>query len=89
MALGANQNSVLGMVLRTAFVQVVIGLAIGIPAAIAAGRGITAQLYAVKPYDPAVLATATLLLGLAAVIAAIIPARRAARVNPVQALRSE
>jgi predicted permease len=89
MALGADQKSVLAMVLRTAFVQVLVGLAIGIPAAIAAGRGITAQLYAVKPYDPAMLATATLLLGLAALIAAIIPARRAARVNPVQALRSE
>jgi predicted permease len=89
MALGADRKSVLGMVLRTAFAQVGIGLAIGIPAAIGAGRAISAQLYAVKPYDPTMLAFATLLLGLAALIAALIPASKAAGVNPMQALRSE
>jgi predicted permease len=89
MALGADRNSVLGMILRTAFVQVLIGLAIGIPAAIAAGRGIADQLYGVKPYDPAMLAIATVMLGLAAFLAAVIPARRAAGVNPTQALRAE
>jgi predicted permease len=89
MALGADQKLVLSMVLRSAFVQVGIGLAIGIPAAILAGRGMTNQLYGVKAYDPAVLAVATLLLGLAALIAAFIPARRAASVNPMQALRGE
>ena len=89
MALGADRNSVLALVLRSAFLQVAIGLGIGIPAAILAGRGITAQLYDVKPYDPPVLAFATFLLGLAALIAAAIPARRAASVNPTQALRSE
>lgn len=89
MALGADQRSVLSMVLRSAFLQVAIGLAIGVPAAIAAGRGMTNQLYGVKPYDPSMLALATLLLALAALIAAIIPARRAASVNPMLALRGE
>jgi predicted permease len=89
MALGADRVTVLGMVLRGAFLQVAIGLAIGIPAAIGAGRAITAQLYAVKPYDPVMLAFATLLLGVAALIAAVIPARRAAGVDPMKALRAE
>jgi ABC-type antimicrobial peptide transport system permease subunit len=89
MALGADRRTVLGMVLRGAFVQVGIGLAIGIPAAIAAGRGITDQLYAVKPYDPAILAVATLVLGLAALVAAAVPARRAVNVNPTDALRAD
>jgi predicted permease len=89
MALGANRSSVLSMVLRSAFLQVLIGLAIGIPAAIAAGRGISDQLYAVKPYDPMVLALATFLLGLAALLASVIPAQRAASINPTEALRAE
>lgn len=89
MALGANRNSVLSMVLRGAFLQVLIGLGIGVPAAIAAGRAITDQLYAVKPYDPFILTFATLLLGLAALLASVIPARRAASVNPTVALRTE
>ena len=89
MALGANRVSVLTMVLRNAFVQVALGLAIGIPVAIAAGRAITSQLYSVKPYDPGILALATLLLGAAAFVAAVIPARRATSVDPTRALRSE
>jgi len=89
MALGARRGTVLGMVLRSAFWQVAIGLVIGIPAAILAGRAITDQLYAVKPYDPLILALAVLLLGLAALTAAAIPARRAVNVNPTEALRSE
>jgi ABC-type antimicrobial peptide transport system permease subunit len=89
MALGADRKSVLAMVLRSAFLQVAIGLAIGIPAAIGAGKAMTSQLYAVKPYDPLVLAAATLMLVLATVIAAVIPARRAAALDPMRALRSE
>jgi predicted permease len=89
MALGANRASVLTMVLRNAFVQVAIGLAIGIPVAIGAGRAIASQLYSVKPYDPAILAVATLLLGMAAFVAAVIPAQRATSVDPMRALRSE
>jgi predicted permease len=89
MALGADRGTVLSMVLRSAFMQVAIGLAIGIPAAIAAGRAITDQLYAVKPYDPVILLVAVFVLGLAALAAAAVPARRAVNVNPTEALRSE
>ena len=89
MALGADRGSVLAMVLRGAFRQVGIGLALGIPAAIGAGHLVASRLFGVRPWDPLMLAGAALLLGLAALIAAFIPARRAASVDPVQALRSE
>jgi ABC-type antimicrobial peptide transport system permease subunit len=89
MALGADRGNVLGMVLRGAFWQVAIGLAIGIPAAIGAGRAMNDQLYVVKPYDPAILALAAVALALAALAAAVVPARRALSVNPTDALRAE
>jgi predicted permease len=89
MALGADRASVVRMVLRGAFLQVGIGLALGIPAAILAGRAMAGQLYGVRPWDPAMLGAATVLLGLAAFLAAVIPARRAAGLDPVDALRAE
>ncbi|MGA8530366.1 MAG: ABC transporter permease [Acidobacteriaceae bacterium] len=89
MALGADRGSVVRMVLRGAFLQVGIGLALGIPAAILAGRAMAGQLYGVRPWDPVMLAAATALLGLAAFLAAVIPARRAAGLDPVEALRME
>ena len=89
MALGANRLMVLKLVLRAAFLQVAIGLAVGIPAAILAGRAIANLLFGVKPYDPFILAMTAFLLGFAALIAALIPARRAASIDPMQALRAE
>jgi ABC-type antimicrobial peptide transport system permease subunit len=89
MALGADRWRVVKMVLRRAFSQVGIGLALGIPAAIGAGRLMKDQLFGVKPWDPVMLAFATLLLALAAVLASVIPARRAAGVEPMVALRNE
>jgi putative ABC transport system permease protein len=89
MALGADRGSVVKMVLRGAFSQVGIGLALGIPAAIGAGKLMTDQLFGVKPWDPVMLAVATLLLALAALLASVIPARRAAGVEPMVALRNE
>jgi putative ABC transport system permease protein len=89
MTLGADRGSVLLMVLRGAFWQVGIGLALGIPAAIGAGYLIANQLFGVRPWDPLMLSGATLLLGLAALLAAVIPARRATRVDPMVALRYE
>jgi putative ABC transport system permease protein len=89
MALGANHGSVVAMVLRGAFWQVGIGLVLGIPAAIGAGHLIASQLFGVMPWDPLMLSAATLLLLMAALIAAVIPARRAASIEPIQALRSE
>jgi len=89
MALGADRGSVVAMVLRGAFAQVGIGLALGIPAAIGAGHLIASQLFGVRPWDPLLLSGATLVLGLAALTAAAIPARRATRVDPIVALRYE
>jgi putative ABC transport system permease protein len=89
MALGANRGDVVRMVLRGSFSQIGIGLAIGIPAAIGAGKLMSDQLFGVKPWDPIMLTMATLLLGLAAFLASLIPARRAAGVEPMVALRNE
>jgi putative ABC transport system permease protein len=89
MALGADRGRVLGMVLGDAFWQVGIGLVLGIPAALAAGRLMTSQLYGVDPWDPAMLAIALLLLVAAGLFASLIPAWRAAGVDPMVALRTE
>jgi ABC-type antimicrobial peptide transport system permease subunit len=89
MALGADRRDVVRMVLRGAFSQIGIGLALGIPAAIGAGKLMTGQLFGVKPWDPVMLTAATILLGVAALLASLIPARRAASVEPMVALRSE
>jgi ABC-type antimicrobial peptide transport system permease subunit len=89
MALGADRGQVTKMILSGAFLQIGIGLAIGIPAAIGAGRLMTSQLFGVKPWDPIMLALATLMLSLAALLASAIPAQRAASVEPMVALRNE
>jgi len=89
MALGATRSSVISMVLRGALWQILIGLAIGIPAALYAGHLMASQLYGVGSYDPLVLASATLVLGLCAAVAGFLPARRAASIDPMQALRTE
>jgi len=89
MALGADRGGILQMVLRGAFLQAGIGLLIGIPAAILAGHFMAGQLYGVEPWDPPVLAVTTLILGLAAFLAAVLPARRAAGIEPMVALRFE
>jgi ABC-type antimicrobial peptide transport system permease subunit len=88
MALGADRGRVIKMVLRGAFSQIGIGLALGIPAAIGAGKLMSKQLFGVKPWDPIMLALATLMLGIAALLASAIPARRAANVEPMVALRN-
>ena len=89
MALGADRASVVGMVLRGAFVQVSVGLALGIPAAIVSGALIASRLFDVRPWDPALLVRAALFLVAATLVAAFIPARRAAGLDPMRALRIE
>ena len=89
MALGANRGRVIGLVLGSAFWQVGIGLAIGIPAAIGAGKLMSDQLFGVQPGNPLMLTLAALLLGLAAFLAAVIPSWRAAGIEPMVALRTE
>ena len=89
MAVGANRGNVVSMILRDAFWQVGLGLAVGIPAAIGAGWAITTQLFGVKFWDPGMLSAAVVLLAIAALAAALIPARRAASLDPMLALRTE
>jgi putative ABC transport system permease protein len=89
MALGADRWNVIRMVMRGALWQVGIGLAIGIPLAVLAGKLIKDQLYGVQPWDPVMLTAATLLLAVAALVASAVPARRAAGVDPMVALRNE
>jgi putative ABC transport system permease protein len=89
MALGADRFSVLKLVLRGAFLQVAIGLAIGLPAIILGGRAMSSQLFGVKPYDPNILLLTSAVLSFAALVAAVVPARRAATLDPMRALRTE
>jgi len=89
MALGADRGSVLGLVLRAALAQVGMGLALGIPAALAGGRVLVSQLYGVKSYDPMIIGVAAAVLAVCTVLAASVPARRATRVDPIVALHYE
>lgn len=89
MALGADRRKVVEMVLQSAFWRVSIGLVLGIPLAVGAGRLVAAQLYGVSFWDPLALGIAALSLAACAAIAAIIPALRAASISPMSALRAE
>jgi predicted permease len=89
MALGADRASVVRMVLRGALLQIGIGLAIGLPLAVLAGRLVASQLYDVGKFDAVVLLSAVLVLAVCAVIAGFLPAKRAASVEPMEALRTE
>jgi ABC-type antimicrobial peptide transport system permease subunit len=89
MALGANRSHVVVMVMRRALVLVAIGLAIGIPVALLGGRLMRTQLYGVSTYDPVTLAGAVFVLAAFAALAGFIPARRAASIEPMHALRQE
>jgi len=89
MALGANRMNIVAMVLRGAFLQVALGLLIGIPLAIMAGHFMASKLFEVRSYDPFVLGSSIVALGICAAIASILPARRAASTEPMKALRTE
>ena len=89
MAVGAERLSVIAMVMRGAIMQIALGLAIGIPIALVSVRFVKAQLYEISSADPNVLLGAIATVTMAACVAGIIPARRAASIDPVQALRSE
>jgi ABC-type antimicrobial peptide transport system permease subunit len=89
MALGAERSEVMRMILRDATVQVVVGLALGVPAALSGFRLVAAQLYQIKSIDAWLWLVSVLTLILAAILAGAIPARRAATIDPVRALRAE
>jgi ABC-type antimicrobial peptide transport system permease subunit len=89
MALGAHRGNVINLILRGAFTRVAIGLILGLPLAVGAGRAIAAQLYGVSFWDPLALAAAAGSLAACAFVAAVIPADRAASISPVRALRTD
>ena len=89
MALGAQTADVLRLVVRQGMNPVLLGLVIGLAGTFAAGRLIAAQLYQISPHNPLLLGATSTLLALAALLACLIPARRASRVDPIIALRSE
>jgi ABC-type antimicrobial peptide transport system permease subunit len=89
MALGADRAKVVRLVLRGAFNRVLVGLILGLPLAVGAGRLISAQLYGVSSWDPLALTVAASGLAICAFFAAMIPAYRAASISPTNALRME
>jgi predicted permease len=89
MALGADRGKVVGLVLQGAFRRIAFGLALGLPLAVGAGYLLSAQLYGVQFWDPLALGVGALSLATCAFFAAIIPARRAASISPIRALRTD
>ena len=89
MALGAQTRDVLRLIVSQGMRPVIIGLAIGIVSAFALGRLLTSQLYEVSAHNPALLTASTIFLAAIALLACLVPARRAAHVDPIQALRTE
>jgi putative ABC transport system permease protein len=89
MALGAQTADVLRLVVRQGMTPVVIGLVLGLAAAIALGRFLTTQLYEVSSTNPTLLGATSVTLAVVALLACLIPARRASLVNPIEALRTE
>jgi macrolide transport system ATP-binding/permease protein len=89
MALGASRSSVVNMILRGALWQILVGLGLGVPAALIAGHLMASLLYEVSGYDPLALLGAILVLAICATVAGFIPARRAASIDPMQALRTD
>jgi ABC-type antimicrobial peptide transport system permease subunit len=89
MALGARPGDVLQLVLRESMLLVAIGLAAGIPLALASTRLLHSFLFGLKSSDPLSLIAVIILLGIVAAVAGFIPARRAAKIDPMAALRYE
>jgi ABC-type antimicrobial peptide transport system permease subunit len=89
MALGARPASVVGLVVRQGMRPVVLGLVIGIVAALALSRSLTTMLFGVSPHDPRTLVVVAVVLVGVALVASYLPARHATRVDPLAALRAE
>jgi predicted permease len=89
LALGAEPGLVIWLVMKEVLLLLGIGLAVGLPAALALGRYVSSQLYGIQPHDPWMAAATTLTLALVSAAAGLIPAHRASRIDPILALRYE
>jgi predicted permease len=89
LALGAQASLVIWLVMREVLLLLAIGLAVGVPAGMALGRYVAAQLYGIQPNDPWMAGSTVLLLALVSAAAGLIPAHRASRIDPIMALRCE
>jgi len=89
LALGASRGHVAGLLMKMGGRLIAIGLAVGIPASFAASRLLRSQLFGVEAADPLAYVAVTLAIGLVAAAACYVPARRAARVDPMVALHQE
>jgi macrolide transport system ATP-binding/permease protein len=89
MALGAPRGRVVWMVLREVILLAAVGLAISVPAALAASKLVESFLFGMKPNDPLALAGSAVILVIAAILAGYLPARHASRIDPMMALRHE
>ena len=88
-ALGATQKDIMGIVFREGAVLTIMGLIIGLLMGLGIARLIGSMFYGIDPVDPVSIASTVLLLGLASLLAGYIPARRAAKIDPMEALRYE
>ena len=89
MAVGARRGQVVWMVLRDSLMLTAIGVVIGVPLAMLVGKALTSSLYGVKPFDALIYGFAVLGVAMVAVAASMVPAQRAASVDPLSALRAE
>jgi predicted permease len=89
LALGAQASLVIWLVMREVLLLLAIGLAVGVPAAMALGRYVAAQLYGIQPNDPWMAGYTILLIAIVSAAAGLIPAHRASRIDPIMALRCE
>jgi len=89
LALGAEPGGVVWLVMKEVLLLLAIGLAVGIPTAMALGRFVAAQLYGIEARDPWIAAATVILLALVSAAAGLIPAHRASRIDPILALRYE
>jgi ABC-type antimicrobial peptide transport system permease subunit len=88
-ALGAQRPALLWMILRECILLLILGLAVGIPIALSATHILKSQLYELSPLDPVAISIAIAAVGVMTIAAAWLPARRATRIDPAQALRTE
>ena len=89
MALGAHRGDVFALIMRQGAMQTALAVGVGILLSLAAGRVLAQILYQVSPSDPFALIISSLMLAAAALLACVLPAQRATRINPITALRTE